>query len=63
MKPRKRFNWFKFVTTSMCVVGIGFFLLTLVLSRLLWKGNDFTLSVPEDEPIRSQERNSKIVGL
>ena len=62
MKPRKRFNWFKFVTTSMCVVGIGFFLLTLVLSRLLWKGNDFTLSVPEDEPIRSQERNSKIVA-
>lgn len=30
---RKQFDWFKFVTISMVVIGVGFFLVSLFLSR------------------------------
>ena len=55
MKQQKAFNWFKFVTTSMYVIGIGSFLVALLLSGVLWK------NVPEEVSKRNHERNSAAI--
>ena len=54
MKQQKGFNWFKFATISMAVFGIGFFILSLILSRILWKTDDTITDVPEVGPKENQ---------
>lgn len=39
MKEQNQFNWHKFLTTSMLVTGVGFFLLSLGLSNCAWKAD------------------------
>ncbi len=43
MKRQNGVDWFKLVTTSMYIIGIGSFLVALLLSGVLWK------DVPEEE--------------
>lgn len=57
MKQQKGFNWFKFVTISMVAIGVGFFLLSLILPKYIWRDEhlDFgTLDDYQKSPIPPQ---------
>ena len=47
MTGRKRFSWYKFSTISMVVIGVGFFLLSVILPRFLWRDENLGLNEPE----------------
>ena len=53
MKQQKGFNWFKFVTTTMMgigVIGVGFFLFSLIFSRMV-----FNEELPTSESVLDSE--------
>ena len=37
MKRQKDFDWYRFFTISMVVIGVGFFLFSLILPRYVWR--------------------------
>ena len=48
MKEQKQFAWHKFLTISMIVTGVGFFLLSLILPDIIWQDEDFSLDKSEE---------------
>ena len=58
MEGQKRFNWHAFLMISMVIIGVGFFLLSLILPRLLWRDENLGL----DEPKKNQATDTVAKG-
>ncbi len=43
LRQQKGFDWFKFVTISMVVVGVGVLLISLILPRYVWRDENLGL--------------------
>ena len=54
MKQQKGFDWHKFLVISMVVVGVGFFLLSLIFARLRFNTELPTSKITSDLEISSQ---------
>ena len=58
MEGQRRFSWHKFFMISMFAIGVGFFLLILILPKSLWRDENLGL----DEPERNQTTDTAAKG-
>ena len=47
-KQQKGVDWYKFIVSSMFIIGIGLILLSFILPKYIWRGEDLEFGVLED---------------
>lgn len=57
MKRQKGFDWYKFVTISMVVIGVGFFLISLILPKHVWRDEN-----PGLNRVKENQETAQILG-
>ncbi len=62
MKRQRGFDWFKFVTISMVVIGVGFFLISLILPRYIWRDEELGLEKKEMDGVTTFQPSNPVAS-